>query len=181
MMTLRTVVGIVLLAALGLGSGVLAARLTRAPAPDQPLELAWEQLIPKAGWFEGTAAGEVLQGVVQHGQVGMTTGSGQADVELVKDYDGERVRIPGYIVPIGFDGVGVREFLLVPYVGACIHVPPPPPNQIVLVQSERRIPVRDQFEPVLVTGTIATGMLSTGLADVGYRITAEAVMPYVEK
>jgi uncharacterized protein len=179
MMTLRTVAGIVLLGAVGAGSGIVAERLTRAPAADQPLALAWEQLIPQRGWFEGTAAGEVLQGVVQHGQVSMA-GAGQTDAELVKDYDGERVRIPGYLVPIGFDGVGVREFLLVPYVGACIHVPPPPPNQVVLVQSDRRIPVRGQFEPVLVTGTLATGMLSTELADVGYRIAAEAVTPYAE-
>jgi uncharacterized protein len=91
------------------------------------------------------------------------------------------VRIPGYVVPIGFDGVGVKQFLLVPYVGACIHVPPPPPNQIIYVESKKRVPLRRQFEAVIVTGTFAASELSTDLAEVGYRIAAEAVTPYVEE
>jgi uncharacterized protein len=178
MTVLRRAVGFLLLAASGVGAGVLAERVTRPPAPDRPVELAWEQLVPRRGWSVGAAAGAVLRGVVQHGQVAATPGPAPDDAELVKDHDGRRVRIAGYLVPIGFDGVGVREFLLVPYVGACIHVPPPPPNQVVLVRSERRVPVRDQFEPVLVTGTLAVGMASTELAEVGYRVAAEAVTPY---
>jgi uncharacterized protein len=176
--TFRRVAGVALLAALGAGLGSFAEWVTRAPASDQPVEVAWEQLIPRSGWFEHTAEGTPLRGVVQHGQLGATAGSAQDEAELVRDYDGRRVRIAGYIVPIGFDGVGVREFLLVPYVGACIHVPPPPPNQVVLVRSERRVPVLDQFEPVQVTGTLATGMLSTDFAEVGYQVAAETVTPY---
>jgi hypothetical protein len=175
--TRRQVAGVILLAALGASAGSLAEWVTRPAASDQPVEVTWEQLIPRSGWFERTE-GTPLKGVVQHEQLAATPGPAQDETELVKDYDGRRVRIAGYIVPIGFDGVGVREFLLVPYVGACIHVPPPPPNQVVLVRSERRVPVRDQFEPVLVTGTLATGMLSTELADVGYQVAAEAVTPY---
>ena len=49
--------------------------------------------------------------------------------------DGKPVRIPGYLLPLEFDGDRVTEFLLVPYVGACIHTPPPPPNQIVYVKT----------------------------------------------
>jgi uncharacterized protein len=178
MRTRRRVMGVILLAALGASAGSFAEWATRPVASDQPIELAWEQLIPRSDWFGHTADAGMLTGVVQHGQLGVTPGPGQDNAELVKDYDGRRVRIAGYIVPIGFDGVGVREFLLVPYVGACIHVPPPPPNQVVLVRSEKRVPVRDQFEPVQVTGTLATGMLSTELADVGYQVAAEAVTSY---
>jgi len=53
-----------------------------------------------------------------------------------KALDGKPVRIPGYLLPLEFDGDKVTEFLLVPYVGACIHTPPPPPNQIVHVKTE---------------------------------------------
>jgi uncharacterized protein len=176
--TRRQVVGVILLAALGASAGSLAEWVTRPAASDQPVEVAWEQLIPRSGWFERAAEGTPMRGIVQHGQLAATPGPTLDEAELVRDYDGRRVRIAGYIVPIGFDGVGVREFLLVPYVGACIHVPPPPPNQVVLVRSERRVPVRDQFEPVLVTGTFATGMLSTELAEVGYQVAAEAVTSY---
>jgi uncharacterized protein len=172
---LRRAAGFLLLAASGVGAGVLAERVTRPPAPDRPVELAWEQLVPRRGWSVGAAAGAVLRGVVQHGQVAATPGPAPDDAELVKDHDGRRVRIAGYLVPIGFDGVGVREFLLVPYVGACIHVPPPPPNQIIDVRSEEGVEIRGMFDAVQVTGTLAVGALPTELAEVGYRITADAV------
>jgi hypothetical protein len=176
--SLRGVVYFVLLAALGVGIGVAAGRLQDVPAAGEPVELVWEQLIPQSSWFGGQP-GRVISGMIQHGQISPLLDLTQDQSALVSDYDGKRVRIPGYIVPIGFDGVGVKEFLLVPYVGACIHVPPPPPNQIIYVQSEKRVPVRRQFDAVLVTGTFAASKLSTDLAEVGYRIAAEAVTSFV--
>ena len=53
--------------------------------------------------------------------------------------NGAQVRIPGYVLPLEFEGTRVREFLLVPYVGACIHVPAPPPNQMVFVRTASAI------------------------------------------
>jgi hypothetical protein len=176
--TRRQLAGVILLAALGAGVGSVAEWAMRPEAPDQPVEVAWEQLIPRRGWFGSVAEGTSMRGIVQHGQLAATPGPSLDEAELVRNYDGRRVSIAGYIVPIGFDGVGVREFLLVPYAGACIHVPPPPPNQVVLVRSEKRVPVRDQFEPVRVTGTLATGMLSTDFAEVGYQVAADTVVPY---
>ena len=61
-----------------------------------------------------------------------------------------------------------------PFVGACIHVPPPPANQIVYVKSEKGFEVAGQFDPVWVTGTLKTETAFTGLADAGYTIDAEA-------
>ena len=91
---------------------------------------------------------------------------------LVHDYDGQRVRLPGYVLPLDFDYTSIKVFLLVPYVGACIHVPPPPPNQIVYVTSEEGFVVRGMFEPVWVTGTFNTASISNELANIGYRIEA---------
>lgn len=69
-------------------------------------------------------------------------------------YDGERVSIAGYLLPLDFDPDGTTEFLLVPYFGACIHEPPPPPNQVVYLKSSAPYAVTSLFEGVTVTGTM---------------------------
>jgi len=96
---------------------------------------------------------------------------------VVPELDGKRVSIGGYVVPLDFDATTVKEFLLVPFVGACIHVPPPPANQIIYVKTDKGFEVGGQFDPVTVTGKINTTVAFTGLADAGYTITAESVAP----
>ena len=70
--------------------------------------------------------------------------------------NGQQVRLPGYLLPLEFTGNEVTEFLLVPWVGACIHTPPPASNQIVHVKTETPFAVRGSFDAVWVTGRIAT-------------------------
>jgi uncharacterized protein len=96
-------------------------------------------------------------------------------VPVVDALNGRRVQIGGYIVPLDFDATTVKEFLLVPFVGACIHVPPPPANQIIFVKSDKGIEVGKVFDPIYVTGTMTVSFTSTGLADAGYSISAEQV------
>jgi hypothetical protein len=79
------------------------------------------------------------------------------------------------VVPLDFDATKVKEFLLVPFVGACIHVPPPPPNQIIYVKAADAFEIAGQFDPVYVTGTLKTAGQSTGLAVTGYTIEAAQV------
>lgn len=105
---------------------------------------------------------------------------------LMDDMDGREIRMPGYALPLEFSGTTVTEFLLVPYVGACIHSPPPPPNQIVHVRTAKGFESQDIFEPVWVVGRINTEQRSVSLAlvdgssdvDVGYRLEAVTVEPY---
>ena len=87
---------------------------------------------------------------------------------MVTELNGKRVRIGGYVVPLDFEATTIKEFLLVPFVGACIHVPPPPANQIVYVKSDKGFEIGGQFDPVWVTGTMKTETAFTGLADAGY-------------
>lgn len=101
-------------------------------------------------------------------------GAGQP-ANVVKDLDGKLVRIGGYVVPLDFDSTKVKEFLLVPFVGACIHVPPPPTNQIVYVKAANGFEVQGAFDPVWVTGTMKTEMQFTGLAETGYSLEADKV------
>ena len=100
--------------------------------------------------------------------------------------DGQSIRIPGYLLPLEFSGKQVSEFLLVPWVGACIHTPPPPPNQIVLVRPEKPVTITGMFEPVWVSGRLTAGALKKSLSmvdgaadiDVGYSVKAAQVEPY---
>src|ERR1700724_892787 len=103
--------------------------------------------------------------------------------------DGKMIRIPGYVLPLEFSGTKVTEFLLVPWVGACIHTPPPEPNQIVYVKPDKAFDIRRMFDAVWVTGRIAaTGSkrsveIVDGSADidVGYSLRASLLEPYHER
>ena len=91
------------------------------------------------------------------------------------ELDGKRVRIAGYTTPVGF-AENETSFLLVPELGACIHVPPPPPNQIVYVEKAANTP--QMFAAVWVTGTLRADPIATILADVGYRLEDVTTEPY---
>jgi hypothetical protein len=105
---------------------------------------------------------------------------------VVDDLHGQQVRMPGYALPLEFSGTRITEFLLVPWVGACIHTPPPPPNQIVYVKLEKGIENAGQFKPVWVTGemTVKAATKNLYLVDgssginVGYSLQASLVESY---
>src|SRR5690242_3258121 len=100
--------------------------------------------------------------------------------------DGQTIRMPGYLLPLEFSGKLVSEFLLVPWVGACIHTPPPPPNQIVHVKASTPFEFNGLFTPVWVTGRMAAASSRKSLylidgssdIDVGYSLSASSVEPY---
>lgn len=156
----------------------VAAALALATVPAggaEPIDLQWDWLVP--GGRPGDEA-SVPRGIVEHGQLAEED-SGSATYDVVRDYDGKTIRLPGYLVPLDLSAAGGKEFLLVPYFGACIHVPPPPPNQIVYVTTEDAYVMEALFEPVYVTGEFDTVMLSTGLADTAYSLSAETIEAYV--
>lgn len=76
---------------------------------------------------------------------------------LVLELGGKNVRIPGYMLPLDYSAERVSEFLLVPWVGACIHTPPPPRNQIVFVRLAEGYEHKSIYEPVWVSGEMSTG------------------------
>lgn len=96
---------------------------------------------------------------------------------VVKELDGVQVKLPGYIVPleVGEDG-RVTEFLLVPYFGACIHVPPPP--SIVHATSELGVKVDELYQPFWIEGPLKVEHASSELADAGYRMEAQKIYLY---
>ncbi len=97
----------------------------------------------------------------------------------VLELAGKRVSIPGFMVPLEDDLDQVTEFLLVPYAGACIHVPPPPPNQIVYVKMLKTTKVHVTFtDPIVVTGTLRISTVQSPYGDVSYDLSGETVLPY---
>jgi uncharacterized protein len=94
--------------------------------------------------------------------------------------NGKVIKLPGYVLPLETDGQKSTQFLLVPYYGACIHVPPPPANQTIYVttRDKKGATIRKLFDTVWVTGVIKTEQLSTDMADAGYTIDATKVEPY---
>ncbi|WP_010222830.1 DUF3299 domain-containing protein [Pseudomonas donghuensis] len=98
---------------------------------------------------------------------------------VVKALDGQQVKLPGYIVPLEVSEAGrTTEFLLVPYYGACIHVPPPPSNQIVHIFSEIGVKVEDLYQPYWIEGQMQVKATSSELADAGYQMEAEKIYAY---
>ena len=101
------------------------------------------------------------------------------DAPVVKELDGQQVKLPGYIVPLEVNEEGrTTEFLLVPYYGACIHVPPPPSNQIVHVLSEIGIKVEELYQPYWIEGPMKVQSSSSELAEAGYQMDAEKIYAY---
>ncbi|MEE4361516.1 MAG: DUF3299 domain-containing protein [Pseudomonadales bacterium] len=92
------------------------------------------------------------------------------DAPLVKDMDGALVILEGWLVPLEWDVERFHEFLLVPYFGACIHVPPPPPNQIVHVVLAAGLDEEALYEPQRLTGRLSTQGVASDLAVAGYRM-----------
>ncbi len=76
--------------------------------------------------------------------------------QLVQKLHGQLIRMPGYLLPLEYTGTAVSEFLLVPFVGACIHVPPPPLNQMVFVVVDEPFEPKGIYTPVWITGRIST-------------------------
>jgi len=163
-----------------------------AAGADDIKDLSWAQLVPPAAHMQALKSKGFLGGMrAPRGPDGMFTPSQIPEAPwmssrtqqsntneppaVVTELDGKRVRIGGYVVPLDFDATKVQEFLLVPFVGACIHVPPPPPNQIIYVKAADAFEIAGQFDPVYVTGTLKTVRQFTGLAATGYTIEAAEV------
>ncbi|MCH8477425.1 MAG: DUF3299 domain-containing protein [Wenzhouxiangella sp.] len=125
-------------------------------------ELEWLELMPEdeiQAWFEESAN-------IDHS--GFAAPEPFQSFRTMPEMDGIHARIPGFVVPIETDGEGrLKEFFLVPYFGACIHVPPPPANQIIYGRLERPIPMVNIWDAFWMEGTLY-------IEDVEYETAASA-------
>ena len=91
---------------------------------------------------------------------------------------GKAIRLAGFMVPLEWGKREVKEFLLVPYFGACIHVPPPPANQIIHVVTDTPFTSKDGMDAVWVSGLLELASSKTSMGDSGYRLRARKVEAY---
>lgn len=140
-------------------------------------ELDWEELIPEES-RERFLAGPPPAVHDYLGEGGMAAQQ-IMDFSVNKSLNGSTVKIPGFIVPldIGKDGL-VSEFFLVPYFGACIHVPPPPPNQIVYVRMNKGIALDSIYEAYWITGKLKASNKTTRLGASAYQLDGSKVEIY---
>jgi hypothetical protein len=137
------------------------------------IDLEWSDLLPVGQ----TAIPPSLQGLFGHDESAMAS-SQPPSTGVRTDWNGLVIRLPGFIVPIDYSGSGVTAFILVPFVGACVHVPPPPANQLVFVTTEKPYESSGLFEPVNVIGMFGTASTTTQLADIGYALSADQIVPF---
>lgn len=142
-------------------------------AEEKFIDLNWKDLLPRG---EDDIAG-TFQGIINHDDVPLSSEQ-PASSGVRSDWNGMTVRLPGYIVPIEQSADGVTAFLLVPFVGACVHVPPPPANQLVFVTSATPYPSKGLFEAVNVTGMFGVSSMRAQGAEIGYALSADRVEPF---
>lgn len=155
------------------GMGALAC-MPHAALAEDVIDLKWRDLVPDSQ----TAIPPSVQGLFGHDETnGMISEQPQSN-GVRTDWNGLVVSLPGFIVPIEYSGTGVTAFILVPYVGACIHVPPPPANQLVFVTTSKPYENSGLYEAVTVVGMFGTAPTSTQLADISYALSADSIEPY---
>jgi len=155
------------------GTGAIGAM-----AADTYKTITWDDLIDEQ-WAKSMQAE-----MMAIGRLGFLKDGTEAADRAMAKLRQKWVRIPGYVVPLDASRDPKRAFLLVPYFGACIHTPPPPANQIILVQpkSDSRIKaVPESMTTVWIEGLLEVGRTTTSQGVTGYVLQADAVRPYMGK
>lgn len=160
---------------------LLCSGLAHAQLP----ETDWLELMPKSDQKAVEAMPEIdhdspeAQGTfTQKGGLKQAEGlpAVMYSTKTLATMNGRDIRLGGYPVPLETDAKGRSTlFFLVPYPGACIHVPPPPPNQMVLVRYPKGLKLGDIYNPLWVTGTLKVEKVSNDMADAAYALDAESV------
>jgi hypothetical protein len=99
---------------------------------------------------------------------------------IIKAMDGRAIRIPGFVVPLEFDEETITEFFLVPYFGACIHSPPPPPNQIIYVHAPNGLELNTLYDPFWISGKLSTKLVENYMATAAYSMQMQSYEDYTE-
>lgn len=165
----------------------------------EALTIMWEDLMPEGSEEQLMQEYEQFYAMLEQRYAANTTTLADADpygaiaegsdldfmpqlgtFDTVTELDGEYVRIPGYVVPFDFNSkFRQREFLFVPYMGACIHTPPPPPNQIIFIRADPPVRVKDIWAPYWIEGTLNSEKVENDLGDAAYALKMSSIEPYL--
>ncbi|TNY26442.1 hypothetical protein BV497_08860 [Fulvimonas soli] len=135
-------------------------------------ELEWTHMLPAEDVALLDKAPPVLH-------IGNRRGSQFGTLHTVAALDGRKVRLPGYVVPLGSDDAGrMNEFFFVPFYGACIHVPPPPPNMMVHVTLARGVDAPQLWDPFWLKGVLRIETTRNSMAASAYAMHDAVLTPY---
>lgn len=175
-----------------------APKQSRPAAPAENIqheEIEWQDLIPKEDLealmnppdyldeIEDGSSEDVLDDKLKMAQEKSDDAYQKAlsSTTVIAEFNQRKIRLPGFIVPLDFDDEQIiTKFLLVPFFGACIHLPPPPPNQIIFATYEPGLTLDDLSDAFFVEGTIFTEIKESDLATSAYSMTIDRVLPYEE-
>ncbi|MDL0431217.1 DUF3299 domain-containing protein [Marinobacter sp. TBZ242] len=150
---------------------------TSANAKEASEEIDWLELMPA----EDLNLLESMPEVTHEGDGPAALPDEIMTGRVVPEMDGRSGRIPGFVVPLKTtQDMRILEFFLVPYYGACIHVPPPPPNQIIHVKYKEGFKLEALYDPVWIEGTLQIQRTENDIASSSYSIVADNVTPYEE-
>lgn len=162
---------------------VLLISSTMASTPADYQQLKWTDLLPEDDWqaladgpdlsnIEESSALDMIKSDISSGITNPVTRYEQAlvSVRVKEEYNNRKVKIPGYIVPIDVteDDAKATTFFLVPFFGACIHVPPPPPNQIIYATYSEGVSLDNLLEPYWIEATLSTETQTNEMATAAY-------------
>lgn len=133
--------------------------------------IGWEDLLPFSVQDKMTALSKPDARTI------LETYSRQSQIASVNQtLQGQAVKIDGFVVPLEWDEKSaLKEFLLVPYFGACIHVPPPPENQIIYVRLKTAMPDIRSMDVVSVYGNLNTEQNISDMGTAAYTMLADKV------
>ncbi len=151
-------------------------------------EIKWESLVPDGFSFESIMQKYQVQAIsIQDGteesiKLFQKITEEMNNAPVNQKMDQQKVKIPGYIAPLKVEKLMIYEFLLVPYFGQCIHSPPPPVNQTILVRIDKKkgkgISTRESIFPFWVLGKLKVEKEKTDIGTAGYVIENAIVEKY---
>ena len=152
-------------------SMIASAKMAHAKTPKL---IMWDDLIPP-----GVPYAEIIaEGEIDEANDFWNPVYDENAIKLNDALDGAYIRMPGFIIPFDIGAEGVRDFMLVPYVGACIHTPPPPANQIIYVTTSPGLAADRIYEAWEVEGVLRTAAVDSAMAQAAYQIEADSVALY---
>lgn len=133
-------------------------------------EVEWTELMPKEDLAALLDPPDFLNGIEDGSQQDSVSALNQREItdqkakryrealsstQPIAEFDQQAIRIPGYIVPLAQNEERrVTSFFVVPYFGACLHMPPPPPNQILFVNYNDGIELQHLQQPFWFEGKL---------------------------
>lgn len=158
---------------------ILFMALLSATAAGAPRTLDWVDLVPEADRAGYDPAPPPPVHDYLSGESAALAAMQVMDFDVNDELDGQEVRIPGFVVPLELDEAGlVTEFFLVPYFGACIHVPPPPPNQMVYVVMRQGMRLDSMYSAYWISGRMSTESRATTIGAAAYTLSATVAEEY---